>query len=172
MHDPHDMPLFETLADFVTYLEETLGHDVNGPDELSSSILDSQRADLAPLERGVRYICERCCYGMVVYGRSDGLGFEYGPRGGLDIVAECAIAEPCSRQTQPSVRVIVQHLLPVPVEEPDDDERPYWLDPREEPEDDESLDWLDSPENAEPDTLIVAEGIGVLRIIKGRRDRL
>ncbi len=158
MHDPHDMPLFETLADFVTYLEDTLGHDVNGSEELSSSILDSQRADLAPLEHGVRYICERCCDGMVVYGRSDGLGFEYGPRGGLDIVAECAIAEPCIRQTQPSVRVIVRHLLQVDVEEPGEDEPPPWQDLHGE------------PAHEEPDTVIIAEGIGVIRVIKGGRD--
>jgi len=77
----------------------------------------------------------------------------------LDIVAECATLEPCTRQMQPGVRVIVRHLLPVPVEEPEDDELSYWLDSHEEPEDDE------------PDTIIIAEGIGVLRVIKGRRGR-
>ena len=46
MENSHDMLIFETLADFVTHLEETLGHDVLGPEELSSSILDSQDADL------------------------------------------------------------------------------------------------------------------------------
>jgi len=75
---------------------------------------------------------------------------------------------------QPGVHVTVRHLLPVPVEEPEDDEPSCWLDPHEEPENDEPPYWLDShgePKDDEPDTIIIAEGIGVLRVIKGRRGR-
>lgn len=165
MENSHDMLIFETLADFVAHLEETLGHDVLGPEELSSSILDSQDADLDSIERGVRYTCETCDSGMVVYGRSDGLGLEYGPGGGLDIVAERAITEPCTRQKQPVVRVVVRHLLQVRVEEPGEDAPPSWQDPHEEPAQGE-------PAHEESDVTILAEGIGVIRVIKGGRDWL
>lgn len=159
MHDPDDMPIFETLADFVTYLEGTLGHDFLGPEEISSSILDKQHADLDSMECGVLYTCEACEDGMVVYSRSDGWGFEHGAHGGLDIVAERATLEPCARQKRPSARVVVRHLLQVPVEEPGEDEPPSWQDPHGE------------PAHEEPDTIIIAEGIGVVRVIKGGRDR-
>jgi len=165
MHNSNDMPIFETLADFVTRLEETLGHDFLGPEELSSSILDSQDADPDSMERGVRYTCETCDSGMVVYGRSDGWGLEYGPGGGLDIVAERAITEPCTRQKQPGVRVVVRHLLQVSVEEPGEDAPPSWQDPHGEPEQGE-------PAHEEPDVTILAEGIGIVRVIKGGRDWL